>query len=108
MLWQLKALPVQSIYLSYDWMITLLLPFLLSLSVLHHGYLAASHSPMHLTRLLGTMIALSVVRVLDPIRITRRPAFLAFAAYTFLHLAIMLPLKFYSLATVNRTGWGTR
>jgi hyaluronan synthase len=108
MLWQLRALPKQSLYLSYDWMVTLLLPFMLSLSMVHYGYLAASHSPMHLWRLFGTMVGLSVIRVLDPIRITRRPMFLAFVAYTFLHLAIMLPLKFYSLATVNRTGWGTR
>jgi hyaluronan synthase/N-acetylglucosaminyltransferase len=108
MIWQFKALPLQSLYLSYDWMITLLLPFLLTLSMAHYGYLAVTNSPMHLAHLFGTMTALSVVRVLDPIRTTRRPAFLAFVVYTMLHLAIMLPLKFYSLATVNRTGWGTR
>jgi len=108
MIWQFKALPVQSIYLSYDWMITLLLPFLLVLSMAHYGYLAITHSPMHLTYLFGTMIGLSVIRVLEPIRITRRPIYLAFVLYTAIHLAIMLPLKFYSLATVNRTGWGTR
>jgi hyaluronan synthase/N-acetylglucosaminyltransferase len=108
MIWQFKALPVQSIYLSYDWMITLLLPFLLVLSMGHYGYLAITHSPMHLTYLFGTMIGLSVIRVLEPIRITRRPIYLAFVLYTVIHLAIMLPLKFYSLATVNRTGWGTR
>jgi len=47
-------------------------------------------------------------RVLEPIRITRRPIYLTFVLYTAIHLLFMLPLKFYSLATVNRTGWGTR
>ena len=28
--------------------------------------------------------------------------------YTVLHLTVLLPLKFYALATVNMTGWGTR
>jgi hyaluronan synthase len=108
MIWQFKALPVQSIYLSYDWMITLLLPFLLVLSIAHYGYLAATSSPMHLTYLFGTMVGLSLIRVLEPIRITRRPIYLMFVLYTAIHLLFMLPLKFYSLATVNRTGWGTR
>jgi hyaluronan synthase/N-acetylglucosaminyltransferase len=108
MIWQFKALPLQSIYLSYDWMITLLLPFLLVLSIGHYGYLAVTNTPMHLTYLFGTMVGLSLVRVLEPIRVTRRPIFLAFVLYTAIHLLFMLPLKFYSLATVNRTGWGTR
>ena len=108
MIWQFKALPVQSIYLSYDWMITLLLPFMLVLSMAHYGYLAVTNSPVHLAYLFGTMIGLSFIRVLEPIRVTRRPIYLAFVLYTAIHLAIMLPLKFYALATVNRTGWGTR
>jgi hyaluronan synthase/N-acetylglucosaminyltransferase len=108
MIWQFKALPVQSLYLSYDWMITLLMPFLLVLSMAHYGYLAATHSPLHLVQLFATIVGLSFIRVLDPIRITRRPVFLFFVLYTAIHLVIMLPLKFYALATVTRTGWGTR
>lgn len=108
MIWQFKALPKQHLYLSYDWLVSLLLPFLLVASIGHYILLALTTSAVWFGYLLLTMIVMSLVRVIDPIIRTKNFAFLLFVIYGFLHLFILLPIKFWSLATINITKWGTR
>lgn len=108
MLWQLKALPKQHLYLTVDWCVSLVLPFLLVLSIGHYAYLAVTDTGFHMVTLIGTIILMSFLRVIEPIRQTRDFRFLYFVFYSFFHLFVLLPLKFYSLATVNVSGWGTR
>lgn len=108
MLWQFKALPVQPLYLSYDWFISLALPFLLTLSIGHYIYLSVTEGWHYILYLLFTVILMSFIRIMEPLRITKNPAFVLFTFYSFFHLFVLLPVKFYSLATVNVSGWGTR
>lgn len=108
MLWQLKALPKQHIFLAWDWGVSLLLPFLLTASIVHYVYLAFTDSPRYLGLLAATVVLMSMLRIAEPMRQTKDPMFFLFVLYSFFHLFVLLPLKFYSLATVNITGWGTR
>lgn len=107
MLWQIPALSKQHIYLSYDWLLTLLLPFLLIASIVHYGYLATS-APIHLLTLVGTITVMSTIRIIDPIRVTKDWRFIYFIGYSFVHLFLLLPVKIYSLLTVGYTSWGSR
>lgn len=107
MVWQAKALPKQSAYLSYDFATTLLLPFLLTVSLVRYGYLSLE-TPIVLGYMGANLLGMSLIRVVPPLVETRNPWFLAFPVYSVFHLIVLLPLKFWSLATVNITAWGTR
>lgn len=108
MLWQLKALDKQSLYLSFDWIVTLLMPFLLVMSLLRYLYLSVMVSPRWIVYLLTMLVVMSVIRVIPAMLATRSLKFIWFVGFTFINLFLLLPLKFWALVTINRTAWGTR
>lgn len=108
MIYQVPALPKQHLYLAYDWTLTLLLPFLLSLALLYSLYLGVTVDASYFLTIIGSILVMSAVRVIEPLRQTRDWYFLLFPLYSLFHLVVLLPLKFYALATINLTHWGTR
>jgi len=105
MIWQFKALPLHHWYLTYDWQITLLMPFLLSYSIIHQLVL---HNYIGIAYLAFTIILMGLIRSIYPALKEKDWQFLIFPLYGFFHLFVLLPLKFYSLFTINITKWGTR
>jgi hypothetical protein len=39
---------------------------------------------------------------------TRKPSFLIFVLYGFIHVALLIPVRLYALATLRRNHWGSR
>ncbi len=108
MIWQFKALPNQSLYLSYDWILSLLLPFMLVASLINYSLAMVAGHGEYLLFLFGMILSMSLIRTLEPMRQTRNPWFLLLVVYTLFHLTVLLPLKFWSLLTMLDTRWGTR
>lgn len=107
-LWQLRVLPKHGIYMWYDWTISAILPFLLVFSVTHYLHDFSTGNVWALAALLITIVGMSVVRIIEPLIRTRKPVFLLFTFYAFIYFAVMLPSKFWALATLNDGKWGTR
>jgi cellulose synthase/poly-beta-1,6-N-acetylglucosamine synthase-like glycosyltransferase len=108
MLWQFGALPKHSLYLAYDWVTTLLLPMLLVASLVYYGWAAVAHGAWYLAYVFLMILVMSLLRTILPLVETRRAVFLLFPVYSVMHLFVLLPLKFVSLATVLHGTWGTR
>jgi len=108
MIWQWKALPYQPFFLSYDWLLSLLMPFMLVASLASYGLALINGHAQYLLTLIVMMVSMSLLRTLEPIRRTRNPWFLLFTIYTLFHVIVLLPLKFWALFTMLDTRWGTR
>jgi hyaluronan synthase/N-acetylglucosaminyltransferase len=106
--WQLRVIPKHGAYRAYDWIISFALPFLLLLAIADHLLEIGAGNHMHIWLLPLTIVGMSLVRIIEPMWRTRRPAFLLFALYAFIYFAVMLPSKFWALATINDGKWGTR
>lgn len=107
-IWEIKALPKHHLYLSYDLALNFIMPFLLIASIINLIYLLLAGSPEYLFYFMAMITLMSAIRVIEPAIRTRNPRFFLFILYGYLHLFVLLPVKFYSLATVNKQGWGTR
>lgn len=107
-IWQIRVLHKHGAYMIYDWLVSLLLPFILTFTIVSHLGEAITGSWWHAWALLVTIVGMSVLRVLEPLLRTRRPVFLLFSAYAFIYFAVMLPSKLWALATINDGKWGTR
>lgn len=108
MLWTWGALPHHSLFLAADWALTALLPFLLVGSMVWYAYASVAHGPMYLVAFLGMVALMGGVRAVPALIATRDPWVLLLVVFGLFHLAVLLPLKFWSLATVARGAWGTR
>lgn len=56
----------------------------------------------------GTILVLASLRSLYGLFRTRDPGFLLFCLYGFLHVFVLLPVRFKALATLGDNRWGTR
>lgn len=109
LIWTFKAMPYQSYNLAYEGLTSLLLPLLLLATIGRYIVLAAMHmQPLYLMLIPALMLTMSVVRTAEPLRRTKDPNFLLFVVYTSLHMFVLLPLRFYSLATIATSRWGSR
>lgn len=107
-IWQLRVLPKHGLYMTYDWIVSFMLPFLLLFTASHRIAEAFGGSWWHIAALAGTIVGMSLLRVAEPLIRTRRPVFLLFTIYSFMYFAVMLPSKIWALATINDGKWGTR
>lgn len=109
MIWTFKVLPQHSLYLAADWALTLLLPFLLVASIGWYLYGAVTDTPAYLLGFAATVLVMATIRAIPAVVATRDARFLwMMPVFSVFHLAVLLPLKFVSLATVGAGGWGTR
>lgn len=107
MIWQLKALPKHHVFLTIDWWLTIAMPFVLTLTI-GERLISATTNINALIPLGITIFGMGWVRSIEPYYSTKNPWFLAFPAYSLMHLVVLLPVKFYSLFTVSIGKWGTR
>lgn len=107
LIWQAKALPLQHAYLTYDFVISLILPFMLLLTLGHYAYLM-THDMRYGWVLLETMLGMNLLRSIPAMVETRKLSYLLFVFYGVMHMVILLPLKMVSLVSINKGSWGTR
>jgi hyaluronan synthase len=108
-IWTAKALPRHSVLLAANWTLELVMPFLLTSSLVWYLGLAAAAGGNHLLHFAAIMVGMALLRAALGTLATRDWSFLwLFPLYSILHLGLLLPLKFVSLATVARGQWGTR
>jgi hyaluronan synthase len=95
-------------YMAADLLCQALLPFML-VTALFTVFYQAAFLDISLLWEYGLVIAgIALLRSAYGMLRTRDPGFLLFVVYGFLHLFLLIPVRFYALATLNRTEWGTR
>lgn len=108
MLWTLKNVHKHHVYMLYDLIMQLVLPFMLVIALASIVYQTIFMDVTYLFRYLAILIAIAVVRAFYGIYRTKDFGFLRFVTYGFMHVFILIPSRFYALATIYKNGWNTR
>jgi hyaluronan synthase len=108
MLWTLRFAHRRHIYLGFDLLLQAALPFMLVVALGSVLYQAMASGPAHLANYLVLLVAIALGRAMYGLVRTRDPGFLLFVVYGFIHVLVLMPVRLYALATLKRTGWGTR
>jgi cellulose synthase/poly-beta-1,6-N-acetylglucosamine synthase-like glycosyltransferase len=108
MVWSLRNIRRPHPYLLLDLILQGLLPFLLVIALVLTAEQGVADGPLVVAKYLAVLMGIAVVRASYGVYRTRDPGFLLFVVYGFLHVLVLLPVRFYALATLRRTHWGTR
>jgi hyaluronan synthase/N-acetylglucosaminyltransferase len=108
MVWSLRNIRRPHPYLLLDLMLQALLPFLLMAALALTAYQGVEHGPSVVERYLGVLVGIALLRAAYGVVRTRDPGFFLFVVYGFMHVLLLIPVRFYALATLRRTHWGTR
>lgn len=107
-IWTFKALGRQSPLLAISWFIDIVLPFLFVGSVGWYIYHAFTEGWTAVARFFFMLIVTAMVRATSAIAATGQKKFLLMPVFALFHIVFLMWLKFWSLATMWMTGWGTR
>jgi hyaluronan synthase len=108
LLWTLPMFGRLPIYIRFDLVVQTILPVLMSLSVLTALVYSVLFSTEHLLRYALFVAALALLRSTYGAIRERRPAFLLFVLYGFVHVTLLVPLRAVALMTLSDNRWGTR
>ncbi len=108
LLWTLPFLAGRSRYMVFDVVVQTLLPLLLTLAVASSLAFAILFNPSHVLHYLAAITIMALLRCGYAIYRTRRPSFVLFVLYGFLHAALLIPLRLRALTTLTDNRWGTR
>jgi hyaluronan synthase/N-acetylglucosaminyltransferase len=95
-------------YMGADLICQAVLPFMLITALLAMLFQAAFIDVSHLWEYALVVVGIALARSFYGMLRTHDPGFLLFVLYGFLHVLVLIPVRLYSLATLNRSGWGTR
>jgi hyaluronan synthase len=95
-------------YMAVDLLLQAVLPFMLVTALFTMLYQAVFMDISHLWEYGLVLVGIALLRSGYGMLRTRDPSFLLFVVYGFLHVFLLIPVRLYALATLNRTGWGTR
>jgi hyaluronan synthase len=84
------------------------LPLLLTLAITTTLVYTLYEAPRRLLHYALVIAVMAILRCGYAIYRTRRPSFLLFVFYGFLHLALLVPLRIRALLTLSDNRWGTR
>jgi hyaluronan synthase/N-acetylglucosaminyltransferase len=108
LLWTLPYLLRRSAYMVFEVIVQTLLPLLLTLAIASSLVFAILVNPAHLVHYVLAITVMALVRCSYAIFRTRRPSFLLFVLYGFIHAALLVPLRMRALTTLTDNSWGTR
>jgi hyaluronan synthase/N-acetylglucosaminyltransferase len=108
LLWTLPFLARRSLYMVFDVFIQTALPFLLTLALTSSLFFALVFDARHAVYYAVTITVMALVRCSYAVYRTRRPSFVLFILYGFLHAALLVPLRIRALTTLTDNRWGTR
>jgi hypothetical protein len=92
----------------FDVVVQTALPFLLTLSIASSVCFALLLDPRYAFHYAVTITAMALMRCGYAVYRTRRPSFLLFVLYGFIHAALLIPLRLRALTTLTDNRWGTR
>lgn len=108
MIWSLRHLRRPHPYLLLDLVLQGALPFLLVGALALTAVQGFDQGAGVVLRYLAVLLGIALVRASYGVARTRDLGFLLFIVYGFLHVLVLIPVRFYALATLHRTHWGTR
>lgn len=108
MLWTLKFFRQHHRYMLYDLTMQFVLPFLLVIALVATVFQAVIHGPAVIVHYLVILVVIALIRAGYGLYRTRDKGFLLFVLYGFIHVLLLIPIRFIALCTIRRTGWGTR
>jgi hyaluronan synthase/N-acetylglucosaminyltransferase len=108
LLWTVPFLLHRSRYMVFEVIVQTLLPLLLMLAITSSLIYSVLVSPRHLLHYGVAITVMAIVRTGYAIYRTRRPSFLLFVLYGFLHATLLVPLRIRALTTLTDNRWGTR
>lgn len=108
MLWTLKSWGKHHWYMMYDMTLQFFLPFALVIGLIATLYQAFTVNIGWLWVYLAVLVGIALLRALYGMYRTRDVGFLAFVVYGFVHVFLLIPARFYALATLGENKWGTR
>ncbi len=108
LLWTVPFLFTRSRYMVFDVIVQTILPLVLTLAVASSLAFAVLFDPHRILHYLFAITVMALVRCSYAIYRTRRPSFLLFVLYGFLHAALLIPLRIRALTTLTDNRWGTR
>lgn len=98
----------KSIYLCFDLFCQAVLPILLLVCLTGSLFEAATYSPNYMMNYFWWFILIAIVRTGPGICWAQNKDFIYFPLYGVLHIFLLMPLRFYALATLKDSRWGTR
>src|SRR3954471_2137712 len=107
LLWSARFAHRRNPYLAVELALQTFLPFMLMAALATVGIRAMSRPGVVLTYV-AIVAGIALLRCAYGAVRTRRPGFLFFTFYGFIHIAVLLPVRLYAIATIGRTHWGTR
>ncbi len=108
LLWTVPFLMRRSRYMVFELIVQTVLPLLLTVAVLTSIASALLVDSRHLLHYVAAITVMALVRCTYAIYRTRRPSFVLFVLYGFLHAALLVPLRMRALTTLTDNRWGTR
>ena len=108
LLWTVPFMLRCSPYMVFEILVQAALPLLLTLALLTAVVTGVVEDPARLLHYAVAIVAMAVVRCSYAIYRTKRPSFLLFIAYGFLHVCLLVPTRMRALVTLGDNRWGTR
>lgn len=107
MLWTLKSIKKHSWYLLYDLTMQFVLPFMLIFAVVSVAIQSVNDWKI-LLAYTSTVVMIGLLRVAYAMYRTKNVKFLKFLGYGFIHVFVLIPVRFYAILTIRDGKWGTR
>ena len=107
LLWTARFAHRRHGYMGIDLALQTVMPFALIVALAATAYTAVE-DPSSAWGYLAVLVGVGLIRALYGILRTGSLGFLLFTLYGFLHIAVLLPVRIYALATVRQGHWGTR
>ena len=108
MLWTLRFAHRRHPYLAFELLLQALLPLMLVIALESVALRGLLGEGARIAQYVAVLVAIALTRALYGLLRTRDRGFLLFVGYGFVHVALMIPTRLYSLVTIGRTHWGTR
>ncbi|HWF74410.1 MAG TPA: EAL domain-containing protein [Solirubrobacteraceae bacterium] len=106
-LWTARFVRKRHWYMGLDLGLQTFMPFALIAAIGLTIY-AAIINPSTLLRYAAIVVGIGFIRALTGLARTRKPGFLLFTLYGFIHVFLLIPVRICALATMGKGGWGTR
>jgi hyaluronan synthase/N-acetylglucosaminyltransferase len=108
MVWSLRNIRRPHPYLLLDLVLQGVLPFLLLAALVLTAFQGVEHGPSIVERYAAVLVGIALLRAAYGVVRTHDVGFFLFVVYGFMHVLLLIPVRFYALATLRRTHWGTR
>jgi hyaluronan synthase len=107
-LWTARFARRRNVYLWFDLILQLVLPFMLVAALGAVAYRTVALGFDHVVAYGLVVLGIATLRSLYGLARTRDLGFMLFSVYGFMHVGLLIPTRLYALTTMRKTHWGTR